>query len=72
MGAAAGFGAIACMFALNRGIPPTINLTEQDPEIRLPLSLKFLPMPINVALNNAFAFGGNNAIVAFRSVNTHV
>ncbi len=70
MGAAAGFGAIACMFALNHGIPPTINLSEQDPQIAIPLTAKYLPQPVNVALNNAFAFGGNNAIVAFRRVNT--
>ncbi|MGQ5289235.1 beta-ketoacyl-[acyl-carrier-protein] synthase family protein [Pectobacterium actinidiae] len=71
MGAAAGFGAISCMFALNHGIPPTINLTEQDPEIPLPLTVKYQPQPVNVVLNNAFAFGGNNAIVAFRSMNSH-
>lgn len=71
MGAAAGFGAIACMFALNYGIPPTINITEQDPEILLPLTNKLLSRPINVALNNAFAFGGNNAIVAFTRMNNH-
>ena len=71
MGAAAGFGAIACMFALNHGIPPTINLTELDPEIQLPLNVKYLPQPVEIALNNAFAFGGNNAIVAFRSMNSH-
>lgn len=71
MGAAAGFGAIACMFALNHGIPPTININELDPEINLSLNVKYLPQPVNVALNNAFAFGGNNAIVAFRSMNTH-
>jgi len=71
MGAAAGFGAIACLFALNKGIPPTINLTEQDPAIVLPLTSEFLPQTVNVAINNAFAFGGNNAIVAFRRMNHH-
>jgi 3-oxoacyl-[acyl-carrier-protein] synthase II len=66
MGAAAGFGAIACMFALNYGIPPTINLNEQDPEIPIPLTDTLLKKPVNIVLNNAFAFGGNNAIVAFK------
>ncbi|MDH2924895.1 3-oxoacyl-[acyl-carrier-protein] synthase II [Nicoletella semolina] len=69
MGASAGFGAIACLFALEYGIPPTINLTTQDPEIELNIPIKFIPKKVNVALNDAFAFGGNNSIIAFKKVN---
>ncbi len=66
MGAAAGFGSIACLFALKNGIPPTINITTQDPQIKISINSTFLPKQVNVAINNAFAFGGNNAIVAFK------
>jgi beta-ketoacyl synthase len=71
MGASAGFGAIACLFALEYGIPPTINLSMQDPEIKLNIPVKFIPKNVNVALNDAFAFGGNNAIIAFRKVHSN-
>ncbi|MDE9446073.1 beta-ketoacyl-[acyl-carrier-protein] synthase family protein [Xenorhabdus bovienii] len=69
MGAAAGFGAIACMFSFHHGIPPTINVSEQDPEINITITDKLLPKDVKIAINNAFAFGGNNSIIAFKKVN---
>jgi 3-oxoacyl-[acyl-carrier-protein] synthase II len=68
LGAAAGLEAVATVLALHRGIlPPTINYDEPDPE----LDLDYVPnvareAQIDVALSNAFAFGGHNAVLAFR------
>ena len=66
MGAAAGFGAIACMLALSEGLPPTINVSEQDPEIPIDVVCEgFRAGKVDVVINNAFAFGGNNSILVF-------
>jgi 3-oxoacyl-[acyl-carrier-protein] synthase II len=68
LGAAAGLEAVACVLALRHGvIPPTINLDDPDPE----LDLDYVPhtareTPLRAVLSNSFAFGGHNAVVAFR------
>lgn len=69
LGAAGAVEAIATAQALYFGIlPPTINLEDPDPE----LDLDFLPKPrearVEYALSNSFAFGGQNAVLAFRRV----
>jgi 3-oxoacyl-[acyl-carrier-protein] synthase II len=67
MGAASAMEAAACVLAIAEGhIPPTINLFNADPEC----DLDFVPLvarshKVNVALNNAYAFGGNNSSVVF-------
>ena len=63
MGAASAIEALTCALALDTGwIPPTINHEEPDPECGLDIvpnhARKTDP---RVALNNAYAFGGNNA-----------
>ena len=68
-----GAGAIEAIFTVlalhERTLPPTINLTEQDPEI--PLDVVTSPRPLgegdHVAISNSFGFGGHNAVAAFRS-----
>jgi len=63
MGAASAIEAVACALAIDTGIaPPTINYETQDPDC----DLDYVPNQarrINprVVLNNAYAFGGNNA-----------
>ena len=69
LGAAGAVEAIATAQALYFGVlPPTINLEDPDPE----LDLDFLPKPrearVEYALSNSFAFGGQNAVLAFRRV----
>lgn len=69
-----GTGALEAVFAVlavqNRIAPPTINVTEQDPEI--PLTISAQPQSLGegpqLAISNSFGFGGHNAVVAIRSV----
>ncbi|NQX03777.1 beta-ketoacyl-[acyl-carrier-protein] synthase family protein [Rathayibacter sp. VKM Ac-2856] len=69
-----GTGALEAIFTVlalhERTAPPTINLTEQDPQI--PLDVVTTPRDLGagplVALSNSFGFGGHNAVAAFRSV----
>lgn len=62
MGAASALEAIACCMSITEGIvPPTINFETPDPECDIdcvPNTAR--KMKVNVALNNGFAFGGNN------------
>jgi len=68
-----GTGALEAIFTIlalhNRLAPPTINLTEQDPEILLDVvtSPRELPDGPLLAISNSFGFGGHNSVVAFRS-----
>ena len=66
LGAAGGIEAIATALALHHGIlPPTINCETPDPEC----DLDYVPnqarkQDVDVALTNAFGFGGTNATLA--------
>lgn len=68
MGAASAIEAMVCSLAVATGwIPPTMNLEEPDGD------LDYVPNQarqhdVRVAMNNAYAFGGNNASVIFRRV----
>ncbi|MBO7249306.1 MAG: beta-ketoacyl-[acyl-carrier-protein] synthase II, partial [Bacteroidales bacterium] len=72
MGAAGAVEALACIHAINSGIvPPTINFEQEDPEIdyRLNLTLNSAQRrEVNVAISNAFGFGGQNSCLVFRKV----
>jgi 3-oxoacyl-[acyl-carrier-protein] synthase II len=68
MGAASAIEAAACALAVRDDrLPPTVNLDTPDPDC----DLDYVPnatrsQTVNVAMNNAYAFGGNNASVIFR------
>lgn len=66
MGTASAFEAIACCLAIQDGVvPPTINYETPDPECDIDcVPNKAKKREIRVALNNSFAFGGNNACLA--------
>jgi 3-oxoacyl-[acyl-carrier-protein] synthase II len=70
-----GTGALEAIFTIlalhDRTAPPTINLTEQDPDILLDVvrTPRALPDGPLLAISNSFGFGGHNAVVAFRSYN---
>jgi 3-oxoacyl-[acyl-carrier-protein] synthase II len=68
MGAASAIEAAVCALAIHTGrIPPTMNFTEADPECDLDcVPNQARELPVEVAMNNAYAFGGNNASVIFR------
>jgi len=69
LGAAGGIEAIATVLALHHGVlPPTINYETPDPDC----DLDYVPnqarkQDVEVALSNAFGFGGTNATLAFRA-----
>jgi 3-oxoacyl-[acyl-carrier-protein] synthase II len=69
LGAAGGIEAIATVLALHHGVlPPTINYETPDPDC----DLDYIPnqarkQDVEVALSNAFGFGGTNATLAFRA-----
>jgi 3-oxoacyl-[acyl-carrier-protein] synthase II len=68
MGAASAIEAIACALAIkNNVVPPTINYETKDPEC----DLDYVPnvkreMQVDIALNNAYAFGGNNSCLVLK------
>mmetsp|Transcript_28855 Transcript_28855/g.54940 ORF Transcript_28855/g.54940 Transcript_28855/m.54940 type:complete len:197 (-) Transcript_28855:947-1537(-) len=61
---------LACIMALRDGvIAPTIGYEEADPECALDVvPNEAREASIDVALSNAFAFGGLNAVLALRRV----
>ncbi|MBI2820931.1 MAG: beta-ketoacyl-[acyl-carrier-protein] synthase family protein [Acidobacteria bacterium] len=70
MGAASAIEAAACALAIQTGIiPPTMNYEEPDPEC----NLDYVPNQARrtdprVVLNNAYAFGGNNASLCLAGI----
>jgi len=70
LGAAGAIEAVATILAMKHGIlPPTANYRVPDPEC----DLDYIPneprkQKVSAALSNSFAFGGLNAVVAFRAI----
>ncbi|MYZ09227.1 beta-ketoacyl-ACP synthase II [Streptomyces sp. SID2999] len=72
LGGAGGIETVASILALvNRKAPPTINVTELDPEVNADVVVgepRALPEGRIAALNDSFGFGGHNVVLAFRTV----
>lgn len=72
LGAAGAVEAILAIKAINNNcIPPTINVDALDPEI--PENLNIVTntakeTEVNIAMSNAFGFGGHNSTVIFKSI----
>lgn len=68
LGAAGAVEAIATIYSVVHDmVPPTINLTNPDPECDLNYSPnKATPLKINAAISNTFGFGGHNASLLFK------
>ena len=68
LGGSGGIEAVATVMAIaNDRVPPTINLTNPDPECDLDyVAHKSRELPVNVALSNSFGFGGHNVTLAFK------
>jgi len=69
LGAAGALEAVATTLALHHGlVPPTANFTTADPECDLDVVPNAArPLRTEAALSNSFAFGGLNAVLAFRA-----
>jgi len=68
LGAAGGIEAVATVLSIkNDLVPPTINLTNPDPECDLNYSPNTTTNKIvNCAISNTFGFGGHNASILFK------
>ncbi len=68
LGAAGGVESVISILSINKGIiPPTINLTNPDPEC----DLDYVPniarkADVTCCLSNSFGFGGTNACLLFK------
>ncbi len=69
MGATGAIESVFCLLAIRDQVcPPTINYEEPDPDC----DLDYVPnrpqeRPVRVAMNNAFGFGGHNAVLVFKA-----
>jgi nodulation protein E len=68
LGAAGALEAVATVLALQHSLlPPTANFTAADPECNLDVVPNAArPAAVEAALSSSFAFGGLNAVLAFR------
>ena len=68
MGAASAIEAISCCLAIEKGeVPPTINYETPDPECDIDcVPNKARKQEVKIALNNSYAFGGNNACLVLK------
>jgi 3-oxoacyl-[acyl-carrier-protein] synthase II len=68
MGAASAIEAIACALVIkNDLIPPTINYKTPDPECDINcVPNRAINHTVTIALNNSYAFGGNNACLVLK------
>ena len=68
LGGAGAVEAVICVMVIQHGvIPPTINLTNPDPEC----DLDYVPnvarrAEVNTILSNSFGFGGHNSVLVFQ------
>ena len=70
LGASGAIETIAATLAVYHDVvPPTINYETPDPEC----DLDYVPntareMPVEIAINNSFGFGGHNAVVIMKKL----
>lgn len=69
MGATGAIETIFCVLAIrDQIVPPTINYETPDPDCDLDyVPNQARPHPVRVCLNNAFGFGGHNAVLVIKA-----
>lgn len=71
LGGAGAVESLFCVKALHHRVaPPTINVSQPDPELEIDLvrdTARPLPAGDGIAINNSFGFGGHNVALAFAS-----
>jgi 3-oxoacyl-(acyl-carrier-protein) synthase len=73
LGAAGSIEALITVLAMKHGVvPPTIHLTNPDPEC----DLDYVPntsrkVKVRTAMSNSFGFGGHNSVLTFREFRNH-
>ncbi len=66
LGAAGITNAISCLLAIEHEfIPGTLNTQNIDSDIKIRCLLENLQQPVNIAMTNAFGFGGSNCSLIF-------
>lgn len=70
LGAAGALEAVASILTLRQGVlPPTANFTKPDPECDLDVIPNLArTQEVEACLSNSFAFGGLNAVLAFKKL----
>ena len=70
LGASGALEMIACVMAIREGlVPPTANFRQADPDCDLDTTPNVArERKVRAAISNGFAFGGTNAVVAFRAI----
>jgi 3-oxoacyl-[acyl-carrier-protein] synthase II len=67
LGAAGAIESVATVLAVHHDVvPPTINLDDPDDELRVDVPREPREMPVQVAVNDSFGFGGHNVSLVFR------
>lgn len=72
LGASGAVEAVLTVLAIHhQTVPPTINLETPDPDCDLNYTpLEPVKRPVRVAMSNSFGFGGHNASLVFRALET--
>jgi nodulation protein E len=70
LGASGGLEMIACVMAIRESVvPPTANYREPDADCDLDVTPNVpRERKVRAALSNSFAFGGTNAVLAFKAI----
>jgi 3-oxoacyl-[acyl-carrier-protein] synthase II len=67
LAASGAFEAACTAMSIKEGIvPPTINVTDKDPECDINVITKKIKADIKIAITNSFGFGGVNAVLVLK------
>lgn len=71
LGGAGAVEAVICLMAMRgQWLPPSLNVREIDPAVKSLLVREWRQASVKVTLTNSFGFGGTNATLVFRELNS--